>query len=180
MAGLFRKYSEPKSRISPCSHEAGNSPCQQRDLVFDYVTIKAERSDLTRERARLADFIDGRPFDPIERWHRFNVRGTRKSNRRRQALPASHARCWDSHSVARRQLTIATRKCVVHFDAASVINRGTELRAQDRKKLLHAERFLQHGASRMPGGEARNAVPRREKERTSTRGEYVGDRINPL
>jgi hypothetical protein len=35
-------------------------------LVFDFVTIKAE-SDLTRERARLADFIDGRPFDPIER-----------------------------------------------------------------------------------------------------------------
>jgi hypothetical protein len=45
-------------------------------LVFDYVTIKAERSDLTRERARLADFIDGRSFDPIEQWYRFNRRGT--------------------------------------------------------------------------------------------------------
>jgi len=45
-------------------------------LLFDYVTIKAERSDLTRERARLVDFIDGRPFDPIERWYRFNLRAT--------------------------------------------------------------------------------------------------------
>jgi len=36
-------------------------------LVFDYVTIKAERSDLARQRTPLADFIDGRPFDPIER-----------------------------------------------------------------------------------------------------------------
>jgi hypothetical protein len=45
-------------------------------LVFDFVTIKAERSDLTRERARIADFIDDRSFDPIERWYRFNLRGT--------------------------------------------------------------------------------------------------------
>jgi hypothetical protein len=39
--------------------------------LVDYVTVKAERSD--RERARLVDFIDGRPFDPIER---FNLRAT--------------------------------------------------------------------------------------------------------
>jgi hypothetical protein len=43
-------------------------------LVFDYVTIKAERSDLTCARACLANFIDGRPFDPIERWYRFDLR----------------------------------------------------------------------------------------------------------
>jgi hypothetical protein len=82
--------------------------------------------------------------------------------------------------VARRQLTIATRKCAVRFEAASGVNRETELRAQDRKELLQPERLLQHGASRMPGREARNAVSRREKEGTSTRGENVGDRINPL
>jgi hypothetical protein len=29
-----------------------------------------------RERARLADFNDGRPFDPIKRWYRFNLHGT--------------------------------------------------------------------------------------------------------
>jgi hypothetical protein len=56
--------------------EAGNSPRQKRDLVFDFVTIKAEWSDLTGERARLADFNDGRPFDPLKRWYRFNLRGT--------------------------------------------------------------------------------------------------------
>jgi hypothetical protein len=56
--------------------EAGNSPRQKRDLVFDYVTIKAERSDLTGERTRLADFNDGRLFDPIKRWYHFNLRGT--------------------------------------------------------------------------------------------------------
>jgi len=79
-------------------------------LVFDYVTIKAERSDLTRERGRLADFNDGGPFDPIKRWYRFNLRGTRQSECRRQAPPASHARCWNTCGVARRQLTIAMRK----------------------------------------------------------------------
>jgi hypothetical protein len=46
-------------------------------LVFDYVTIKAETSDLTRERARLADFNYGGPFDPIKRGYRFNLRGAR-------------------------------------------------------------------------------------------------------
>jgi hypothetical protein len=56
--------------------EAGNSPRQRRDLVFDYVTIKAERSDLTGERARLAVLNGGRSFDPIKRWYRFNLRGT--------------------------------------------------------------------------------------------------------
>ncbi|MGB6372751.1 MAG: hypothetical protein WBF22_04985 [Methylocella sp.] len=45
-------------------------------MVLDYVTIKAERSDLTRERGRFAVFNDGRPFDPIERRNRFNWRGT--------------------------------------------------------------------------------------------------------
>src|ERR1700730_1210821 len=102
------------------------------------------------------------------------------ANRGRQAPRASQDRCWNTRGVARRQLTIATRKCAVCFEAASGVNRETELRAQDRKKLLQPERLLQHGASRMPGGEARNAVPRREKKGTSTRGENVGDRINPL
>jgi hypothetical protein len=51
-------------------------PSPKCDLVFDYVMIKAERSDPTRERARLADFIDGRSFGPIERRYRFNLRGT--------------------------------------------------------------------------------------------------------
>jgi hypothetical protein len=145
-------------------------------LVFDYVAIKAERSDLTRT-IRLADFNDGRPFV-------LSSAGTAArqelTNRVRQAAPASQARCWNTRSVARRQRTIATRKSAVRFETPSVINRGTELRAQDRKKLFQTERLLQHGASRVPGGEARNAVPRREKEVTSARGENVGDRINPL
>jgi hypothetical protein len=52
MPGLLRKCRESKSR------DFGMFPC---DLVFDYVAIKAERSDLTRT-VRLADFNDGRPF----------------------------------------------------------------------------------------------------------------------
>jgi len=35
-------------------------PSPKRDLVFEYVTIKAEGAIL-RERVRLADFNDGRP-----------------------------------------------------------------------------------------------------------------------
>ncbi|MGB6174745.1 MAG: hypothetical protein WBF43_00040 [Methylocella sp.] len=44
-------------------------------MVLDYVTIKAETSDLTRERARFAVFDDGGPFDPVERRNRFKRRG---------------------------------------------------------------------------------------------------------
>lgn len=74
MPDLFRKYRDSKSRISPCFPEAGISLRQKRNLVFDFVAIKAESSDLTRERARLAGFNDGRPFDPIKRWYRYNQR----------------------------------------------------------------------------------------------------------
>jgi hypothetical protein len=34
-------------------------------VVFDYVAIKAETNDPTRERVRRADFNDARPFDLI-------------------------------------------------------------------------------------------------------------------
>ena len=141
--------------------------------------IKAERSDLARERSRRADFNHGRRFDLIDRLYRFDLRGKRiliAAKRRR----ASQTGGWNTRSVARRQLTIATRKRAFLFGAAPVIDRGTELRAQERKELLRPERFLQHGASRMPDGDTRNAVPRREKEGTSTRGENVGDRIDLL
>jgi hypothetical protein len=74
MPALFRKYRDSKSRISPCFVEAGISLRQKRNLVFDFVTIKADRSNLTREQARLAGFNGGRPFDPIKRSYRCNQR----------------------------------------------------------------------------------------------------------
>jgi hypothetical protein len=43
-------------------------------LVFDFVAIKAESSDLAHERARLAGFNGSRPPDPITRWYRCNQR----------------------------------------------------------------------------------------------------------
>jgi hypothetical protein len=45
-------------------------------LVFDYVTIKAQRERSYARTSSLVDFNSDRPFDPIERWHRFNLRGT--------------------------------------------------------------------------------------------------------
>jgi hypothetical protein len=74
MPDLFRKYRDSKCRISPCFPEAGISPRQKRKLVFDFVAIKAESSDLAGERVRLAGFNGGRPFDPIKRWYRCNQR----------------------------------------------------------------------------------------------------------
>src|SRR5205807_6681232 len=105
-------------------------------------TIKAERSDPARERAGLADFSDGRPFV-------LSSAGIAAPQELTQSwppsAPASQALCWNTRSVARRQRTIATRRSAVRFETASVINRGTELRAQDRKKLLQTERLLEHG-----------------------------------
>ncbi|MGH6864252.1 MAG: hypothetical protein ACRECN_08305 [Methylocella sp.] len=57
-------------------------------MVFDYVTIKAESRDLSRERARLADFNDARPFHPVERWYQFNLRGTSQSQSWPPSAPA--------------------------------------------------------------------------------------------
>jgi hypothetical protein len=45
-------------------------------LVFDYVTIKAEGSDLARLLGSPCR-IQRRALDPIKRWYRFNPRGKR-------------------------------------------------------------------------------------------------------
>lgn len=116
-------------------------PTPKTDVVFDYVAIKAETSDLTRERARRADFND--EDRSILSWaSSASVRAAQETPRGRQAPQASQARSSNTGGAACRQPTIATRKRAVRFGAAPIIDRGTELRAQERTELLPAERLL--------------------------------------
>jgi hypothetical protein len=91
--GSVQKIKRIKKPDLPCFPEARSSPRQKRVLVFDYVTIKAQRSDLTRERARLAEFdeLSIRSSAGID-----SIRAARVIESRLASAPDFTGRCWNS------------------------------------------------------------------------------------